>query len=374
MIRHHRRANDRHYSHQTQAQTTHLSFTCAYADSDSGQTSNGWIPRQRQPSPENSSLISKVTSRVPTIATSLRSDRAAVFTLSVDQIDRRFSESNSAFVLFGQDWSPFVSSTLPNTVENTNFGGVGYGAAYTRIPQAKFGFNHKFGGSRDLQFQPEIAIVLPAFGNLPSDVAISWRLVNDRERIQQQPGIQGRAVLQWQLDKSANVAPAQLIFSFHTRVAPRSLLPRMCLLDLDLRFHGAEVSSDSNGYSAEFQLPTHFVTVVGKYYGGSDLVFSRGTITLQLQRRRRIDEHGDCDFDRWRLDRCLRTGQWYSGSCTAASGACSGRIYPTRLSVIANLRCGSERTQRRLDRVSLLRWRPGACTRCATIWHTWRPE
>jgi hypothetical protein len=36
---------------------------------------------------------------------------------------------------------------------------------------------------------------------------------------------------------------------------------------------GAEVESDSDGYSAEFQLPTHFVTVVGKYYGGSDLRF-----------------------------------------------------------------------------------------------------
>jgi hypothetical protein len=36
---------------------------------------------------------------------------------------------------------------------------------------------------------------------------------------------------------------------------------------------GAEVSSNSNGFSAEFQLPTHFVTVVGKYYSGSDLRF-----------------------------------------------------------------------------------------------------
>ena len=36
---------------------------------------------------------------------------------------------------------------------------------------------------------------------------------------------------------------------------------------------GVDVSSNSNGYSAEFQLPTHFVTVVGKYYGGFDLRF-----------------------------------------------------------------------------------------------------
>jgi len=37
--------------------------------------------------------------------------------------------------------------------------------------------------------------------------------------------------------------------------------------------NGVEVNSDSDGYSAEFQLPTRFVTAVGKYYGGSDLRF-----------------------------------------------------------------------------------------------------
>ena len=36
---------------------------------------------------------------------------------------------------------------------------------------------------------------------------------------------------------------------------------------------GAEVGSSSNGFSIETQLPTHFVTVVGKYYNGSDLRF-----------------------------------------------------------------------------------------------------
>ena len=91
--------------------------------------------------------------------TSIRSSQPSI-RLAWVRIDRRFSDNNSAFVLFGQDWSPFVSSTLPNMIENTNFGGVGYGAAYTRIPQARFGFNHKFGGSRNVQFQPEIAIVL----------------------------------------------------------------------------------------------------------------------------------------------------------------------------------------------------------------------
>lgn len=190
------------------------------------------------------------------------------------RIDRRFSDNNSAFVLFGQDWSPFVSSTLPNMIENTNFGGIGYGAAYTRIPQAKFGFNHKFGGSRAFQFQPEIAIVLPAFGNLPADTANQLGFGERQGADSQRPGIQGRAVFQWQLDKAPNVAPAQLIFTFeHAR---RTAIVTAANVPVAFRPafpNGAEVSSNSNGYSAEFQLPTHFVTLVGKYYAGSDLRF-----------------------------------------------------------------------------------------------------
>lgn len=204
---------------------------------------------------------------------SIRSSQPSI-RLAWVRIDRRFDDHNSAFVLFGQDWAPFVSSTMPNMIENTNFGGLGYGAAYTRIPQARFGLNHVFGGSRSVSFGPEIAIVLPAFGNLPSDVANQLSFGERQGADSQQPGIQGRAVLQWQLDKAASVSPAQFIVSFeHARrtaivtaanvpVAFRSAFPS-----------GAEVSSSSNGYSAEIQLPTRFVTLVGKYYAGSDLRF-----------------------------------------------------------------------------------------------------
>jgi len=90
----------------------------------------------------------------------------------------------------------------------------------------------------------------------------------------QQPGVQGRAVLQWQLDKAANVAPAQLIVSFEH--AKRKAIVTAANVPAAFRAafpSGTEVGSTSNGYSAEFQLPTHFVTVVGKYYGGSDLRF-----------------------------------------------------------------------------------------------------
>jgi hypothetical protein len=205
--------------------------------------------------------------------TSIRSSQPSL-RLAWVRIDRRFSDHNSAFVLFGQDWSPFVSSTLPNTIENTNFGGIGYGAPYTRIPQAKFGFNHKFGGSRNVQLEPEIAIVLPAFGDLPTDVANQLAFGERQGADSQQPGVQGRGVLQWQLDRAPGVVPAQIIFSFeHAR---RTAIVTALAVPVTFRPafpHGAEVSSDSNGYSAEFQLPTHFVTLVGKYYAGSDLRF-----------------------------------------------------------------------------------------------------
>jgi hypothetical protein len=204
---------------------------------------------------------------------SIRSSQPSI-RLAWVRIDRRFSDNNSAFVLFGQDWSPFASSTMPNMIENTNFGGIGYGAAYTRLPQVRFGLNHKFGGSRDFRFSPEFAIVLPAFGDLPTDVANQIAFGERQGTDSQQPGVQGRAVFQWQLDKAASVAPAQFIVSLeHARrraivtaagvpTAFKSAFPS-----------GAEVGSSSDGFSIETQLPTRFVTVVGKYYSGSDLRF-----------------------------------------------------------------------------------------------------
>ncbi|HKE55099.1 MAG TPA: hypothetical protein VKB46_00295, partial [Pyrinomonadaceae bacterium] len=188
------------------------------------------------------------------------------------RIDRRFNDSTTGFVLFGQDWSPFVSSTMPNTVENTNFGGPGYGAAYTRLPQTRFGLNFKTHSS--LQFSPELAIVLPAFGNLPADVSNQLAFGERQGTDSQQPGIQGRTVLQWQLDHAENVAPAQFIISFEH--AKREAIVTAAAVPTGFKTafpSGAQVGSSSNGISAEFQLPTRFVTLVGKYYNGSDLRF-----------------------------------------------------------------------------------------------------
>ena len=204
---------------------------------------------------------------------SIRSSQPSI-RLAWARIDRRLSENATGYLLFGQDWTPFVSSTLPNTIENTNFGGLGYGAAYERAPQARVGFNLKAGGSRALVFQPEFAIVFPAFGNLPANVGDQLGFGERQGADSQHPALEGRFVVQWQLDRAPGVVPAQLIFSFeHAR---RTAIVTAASVPAAFRSafpSGAEVSSNSNGYSAEFQLPTRFVTAVGKYYAGSDLRF-----------------------------------------------------------------------------------------------------
>jgi len=204
---------------------------------------------------------------------SIRSSQPSI-RLAWARIDRRFDDNLSAFVLFGQDWTPFVSSTLPNTIENTNFGGIGYGAAYERLPQLRTGLNYKIGGSRAWKIAPEFAIVLPAFGDLPVNVADQLGFGEREGADSNRPGVQGRAVLQWQLDKADGVAPAELIFSFeHQRRKAIVVAANIPVAFQDAFPSGAEVSSSSNGWSAEFQLPTRFATLVGKYYAGSDLRF-----------------------------------------------------------------------------------------------------
>src|SRR5882672_7744638 len=148
---------------------------------------------------------------------SIRSSQPSI-RLAWARIDRRFNDKITGFALFGQDYSPFVSSTLPNMIENTNFGGIGFGAAYERMPQVRAGFNYNAGGERSWKIQPEFAIVFPAFGNLPLNVADQLGFGERQGADSDKPGIQSRVVLQWQLDKADGVAPAQLIGSFeHAR-------------------------------------------------------------------------------------------------------------------------------------------------------------
>jgi hypothetical protein len=207
---------------------------------------------------------------------SIRSSQPSL-RLAWARIDRRFNDKVTAFALFGQDWSPFASSTLPNMIENTNFGGIGYGAIYQRVPQVRAGFNYNLGGARSWKIQPEFAIVLPAFGDLPTNVADQLGFGERQGADSNQPGLQGRVVLQGQLDRAEGVAPAQFIVSFEharrTAIVTAANVPTQFSAAFP---RGAEVSSNSDGYSAELQVPTRFVTLAGKYYAGSDLRFFLG--------------------------------------------------------------------------------------------------
>ena len=209
---------------------------------------------------------------------SIRSSQPSI-RLAWVRIDRSFSDKTSAHILFGQDWTPFGSSTVPNTIETTGFH-LGYGNIYQRAPQIRTGVNFLLSKNRSVRFQPEIAIVLPLFGNVPTDVGNQLGFGERQGVDSQRPEIQGRFVLQFQLDKAPGVVPAQLIASW-TQGKRKAILRRQ---DVPAAFlaafpNGAEVESSRYGYTAEFQLPTRFFTLIGKYYRGADL---RGYLGGQL--------------------------------------------------------------------------------------------
>jgi hypothetical protein len=207
---------------------------------------------------------------------SIRSSQPSL-RLAWARIDRLFNDKFAGFVLFGQDWSPFASSTLPNMIENTNFGGIGFGAIYQRVPQTRLGLSYNLGGARSVKLAPEFAIVFPAFGNEPANVADQLGYGERQGADSSRPGLQGRLALQWQLDRAAGVVPAEFIVSYEharrTAIVPAANVPAQFKSAFP---SGAEVSSDSNAYSLEIQLPTRFVTLSGKYYSGSDLRFFLG--------------------------------------------------------------------------------------------------
>lgn len=192
------------------------------------------------------------------------------------RIDRSFNDKVSAHVLFGQDWTPFASSTLPNTIETTGLH-LGYGNIYERLPQIRTGVNFLLSKNRNVRFQPEFAIAASASGNVPLNVADQLGFGERQGPDANMPELQGRFVLQFQLDKAAGVAPAQLITSWMYG-RRRAILRRQ---DVPTAFQaafptGAEVSSNRYGYTAEFQLPTRYATIIGKYYHGADLRFYFG--------------------------------------------------------------------------------------------------
>jgi hypothetical protein len=190
--------------------------------------------------------------------------------LAYGRLDYKVTDNDTVSALFGQDWTPFVSSTLPNMLETTGLG-IAFGNPYERAPQFRLGYTHNFGS---FQIMPEIAMVLPAVGDTPSAANISNQLgYGERQGPDSNaPQVEGRIVGQWQLDHAPGVAPAQLIFSFEegnrTAVVLGSAVPAAFKEAFPT---GARVGSPTNGVDFEWQLPTRFATLIGKVYSGSDL-------------------------------------------------------------------------------------------------------
>ena len=205
---------------------------------------------------------------------SIRSSNVGI-RLAYGRVDYKFSNADTFSALFGQDWTPFTSSTLPNILETTGVG-IGFGVLWERAPQMRFGWTHNFGA---FQLMPEIAVVLPAVGDVPSAANISNQLgYGERQGPDSaSPQLEGRLVGQWQLDHAPGVAPAELIVSFEEGSRTAIVLGAAVPAAYHAAFPtGASVGSPTNGVTFEWQLPTHWVTLIGKVYSGSDLRYYFG--------------------------------------------------------------------------------------------------
>jgi hypothetical protein len=198
---------------------------------------------------------------------SIRSN-APQIRLGFARLDWNASSKTSLSFLAGQDWTPFGSSTLPNLFETTGLG-IGFGTLYERDPQFRFGVSHKF---NHFTIEPDVAVVLPAFGNLPANVADQ---LGDGERQgtdAARPEIHARLAAQFQLDHAPNVPPAQIIVSGVDSRRSVVVLASAVPAAFKPAFPGGtRVDSTRKAWTAEVQLPTRFATIIAKYYNGSDL-------------------------------------------------------------------------------------------------------
>ncbi len=210
---------------------------------------------------------------------SIRSSMPSI-RLAYVRLDYKFGEKDTFTTVMGQDWTPFTSSTMPNLLETTILSG-GYGNAWERDPQIRFGWTHDFDS---FKIMPEIAAVLPASGMVPGAANLANQLgYGERQGPDSaRPTVEGRIVAQFQLDHAPGVAPAQIIFSGEQgerkAVVTKAGVPLLPASDprgadyfRNAFPQGATVSSTTAGWTGEFQLPTRYFTLIGKYYSGSDL-------------------------------------------------------------------------------------------------------
>src|SRR5260370_8864000 len=119
---------------------------------------------------------------------------------------------------------------------------------------------------------PEVAAVLPASGDVPSSAA-STTLANQLGYGERQgpdsarPTVEGRIVAQFQLDHAPGVAPAQIIFSGEQGERKPIVLAAAVPAAFNAALpHASTVTSNTDGWTGELQLPTRYFTLIGKYY------------------------------------------------------------------------------------------------------------
>ncbi len=204
--------------------------------------------------------------------------------LAYARLDYNASDKTDFYFEGGQDWTLFGSSALPNIFETT-FLGAYYGDIYERSPQFQFGMVQKLSPWRNLKFSPTFALMMPSSGQieklgslgLAGQIAQAEREGADSGRAE----VEGRAVLQFQLDNAKGVAPAQLLFTGfqgrRTSLVANSAYSATTPASYVAAFpNGFSASSTMYGGQVSLQLPTRWFTLSGSAYRGGDLRFFFG--------------------------------------------------------------------------------------------------
>jgi len=211
--------------------------------------------------------------------------------IAVVRLDYKASDHTDVYLRAGQDWALFGSSALPNLTELT-FLGAFYGSIYNRAPEFNIGLVQDFG--HHIKFSPEVGVIMPGSGQilklassggigLAEQIGEGERAGADSDR----PEVQGRAVIQFQLDPAKGVAPAQLIVSGFEgkRSAAVAGGPTGTAETTATSITGAETAGEAAvitrggftsssymyGVQAAVQLPTRFATLTVSAYRGGDM-------------------------------------------------------------------------------------------------------
>ena len=222
------------------------------------------------------------------------------------------------FLELGQDWTLLGTSIVPDYIETTQNGNF-YGSINERLPQIKTGLQFSAGS---LKIQPEFAItwsnfgdgnlnntvttpILGSLGTVPTGQQTQGRAGSILGAASGQPGVQGRIVFDFPLNKSWKGVPnTQIVVSgghaeaeeivpignipttaiagltVATRATPTGLSATACTgapaAGFSIRCYyptGATNRIPQNIWTAGFQLPTPWFTLSANYFRGGDLRF-----------------------------------------------------------------------------------------------------